>query len=104
MGEGIFRVDLIVGVLLLSRKANERPRQPILVVNIIEAEAPFDAESVLIRRPVAAFRIDDLLILDVVGHLAADAAIRAKRIDLAVWPDGARLLLVEEGRGHQGAG
>ena len=104
MGEGIRRIDLVVGVLLLAGEANERLRQPVRVVDIIEAEAAFDAEPVLIRRPVAAFRIDDLLVLDVVGHLAADAAIGAKRIDLAVGPDGARLLLVEEGRGHQGAG
>src|SRR4029077_1607708 len=104
MGEGVRRIDLVVRVLLLAGEANERLRQPVFVVNIIEAEAPLDAEPVLIRRSVAAFRIDDLLILDVVGHLAADAAIGAKGIDLAVGPDGARLLLVEEGRGHQGAG
>ncbi len=104
MRPGIGRIDLIVGVLRHVRQADEGLRQPVRVVDVVEAEAALDAEPVVVGRAVAALRVDDPLVLDVVGDLAADAAIGAERIDLAVRPDGAGLVLVEIGRRHQRAG
>ena len=74
------------------------------MVDVVKTEAAFDAQSVVIGRTVAAFGVDDLLVLDVEGHLAADAAIRTQRIDLAVWIGDAGLVLIEHHRRHQCAG
>ena len=59
-------------------------RQPVRMVDVVEAEAALDAEPVLVRRAVAALDGDDAVVLDLVGELAADAAIRADAVDLAV--------------------
>ena len=74
------------------------------VMDVVEAEAALDAEPVVIGRAVAALGIDHLLVLDLIGDLAADAAIRAQRVDLAVGIGDAGLLLVEHHRRHQRAG
>ncbi len=58
----------------------------------------------MIGRTVAAFGVDHLLVLDLVGDLAADAAERAQRIHLPVGIGDAGLLLIEHYRGHQCAG
>ena len=104
MGPGIGGIDLVARVLGHVGQAHQWLGQPVRVMDVIEAEAALDAEPVAVGRAVAALGIDDLLVLDVVGDLAADAAIGAERIDLPVGPDGARLVLVEEGGGHQRAG
>ena len=54
------------------------------MAHIVEAEAALDAQPVLVRRPVAAADIKELVVLDVVGELAADAAIGAHAVHLAV--------------------
>ena len=54
------------------------------VVHIVEAEAALDAEAVVVRRTVPALGVDDLVVLDLIGDLAADAAEGAQRIDLPV--------------------
>ena len=55
-------------------------------------------------RAVAAFGIDDLLVLDLIGDLTADAAERAQRVHLLVGIGDAGLVLVQHHRRHQGAG
>src|SRR6202012_3782402 len=74
------------------------------VADIVVAEAALDAEALMIGRAVAAVHVEDLVVLDLVGELTADAAERAEAVDLAVGPFGANLLLVQHGRRHQGAG
>ncbi len=54
------------------------------MTDIVEAEAALDAEPVLVRRSVAAADMEELVVLDVVGELAADPAIRANAVHLAV--------------------
>ena len=104
VSERIGRIDLVVGVLLDSRQPHQRLGQTVGVMDVVETKAAFDAKSVVIGRTVAAFSVDDLLVLDLIGDLAADAAIRAKRIDLAVWIGDPGLVLIKHHRGHQCAG
>ena len=82
MGEGIGRIDLVVGILLRIRQPHQRLGQAVRMVDVVEAEAALDAEPIVVGRAVAALGIDHLLVLDLIGDLAADAAERAERIDL----------------------
>ena len=52
--------------------------------HVVEAEAALHAQPVLVRRTVLAGDVEQLVVLDVVGELAADAAIRAHAVDRAV--------------------
>ena len=54
------------------------------MVDVIEPEATLDAQPVLIRRAVASRHVTDLVVLDVIGDLAADPAVRAHAVDPAV--------------------
>ena len=84
MRERIGRIDLVVGILLRIRQPHQRLGQPMRMMDVVEAETAFDAEPVVVGRPVAALGVDDLLVLDLIGDLAADAAERTQRVDLAV--------------------
>jgi len=53
-------------------------------MHVVETEAAFDAEPVLVRGAVAALDRNDAVVLDPVGELAADAAIGADAVDLAL--------------------
>src|ERR1700722_14709217 len=64
MRERICGIDLVVGVLLDSGQPYQRVGKAVGVVNVVEAEAAFDAESVVVGRAVAALGIDHLLVLD----------------------------------------
>jgi hypothetical protein len=63
-----------------------------------------DTQPVLVRRPVAAGDGDELVVLDLVGELAADAAIRADAVHLAIVLAGVDVVLVHARRRHQRAG
>ncbi len=52
-------------------------RQALRVVRVVEAVAALDAQPLVVGRAVAAVDVEDLVVLDVVGELAADAAVRA---------------------------
>ena len=80
MREGIGRIDLVVGILLRVRQPHQRLGQAMRMMDVVEAEAALDAEPVVIGRAVAALGVDDLLVLDLIGDLAADAAERAQRV------------------------
>ena len=83
MRVGVGRVD--IGVVLRDAVlADQRLGQPVGMVHIVEAEAALDAEPVVVGRPVLALDRDDVVVLDLVGQLAADAAIGADAVDLAV--------------------
>src|SRR5437764_1700406 len=102
--ERIGRIDLIVGILLSVRQPHQRLGQAMRMMDVVETEAALDAEAVVIGRAVAAFGIDHLFVLDLIGDLTADAAERAKRIDLPVGIRDAGLFLIQHYRGHQRAG
>src|ERR1700678_2559645 len=70
-----------------------------LMLDVIEAVAPFDAQTVRIRGSVLSLHIEDFVVLDVVRQLAADAAIRANRIDFLVHDD-----FANRASGHQSSG
>jgi len=58
-----------------TRLANERLGQPLRVVYVVEAKAPFDAKPLKVRRPVAPFDANDPVVVDVVRNLTTDAAV-----------------------------
>src|SRR3954452_14216356 len=76
------------------------------MMHVVEAEAAFDAEPVLVRRPVAALDRNDAVVLDLIGELAPDAAVRADAVDLALRRvrDREHARLVDEALLHQRAG
>ena len=100
VGPGVRRVHLVLGVLGGVGQADQRLGEPVRVVDVVEAEAALDAEPVLVGRAVAALGIDDAVVLDLVGHLAADAAIRVQAVHLAVRPGHALFRLVQVGGRH----
>src|SRR5262249_4349383 len=72
--------------------------------DVVEAEAALDAKPVLVGRPVATRDVEELVILDAVGELAADAAIGADAVHFAVGLAGEDVILVHHGRRHQRPG
>ena len=84
--------------------ADHRLEQALRIVHVIEAEAAFDAKPVLIGRAVLAGDGDDLVVLDLVSELAADAAIGADAVDHAVGLAFIDVVVVDHGRRHQRAG
>ena len=64
--------------------ANQRFGQPLRVVEVIETVTPLDAQAAEIGRTVTPFDAQDLVVLDVVSQQAADTAVRADRVDLAI--------------------
>src|SRR6516165_6921290 len=74
------------------------------MVGIVKAKAPLDAEPVVVGGPVSAFDRDNVVVFDLVGQLAADAAIGADTVDLAVGGVGVNAVRIDQGRWHQGSG
>ncbi len=103
MGERVGRVDrdVVLGDAVL---ADQGLGQPVGVMDVVEAEAALDAQPVVVGRPVLARDRDDVVVLDLVDQLAADAAIGADALDLAVGSVGVDAVLVDQARRHQGAG
>ena len=64
--------------------ADQRLGQAMRVRDVVEAEAALDAQALVVGRAVAPFDADDLVAVDVIGDLAAHAAVRAHRGDLLV--------------------
>ena len=80
--------------------ADQRHRQAVGVVGVVETKAPLHAQAAMVGRAVAAFDADDFFVAHVVGDEAAHAAERADRIDLAVHLLGADVRLgAERARG-----
>mgnify|MGYP000450295983 CR=1 FL=1 len=72
----VCRVELNGRVFCNAFFPDQRFGQPVRVMNVVKPEPAFDAEPVVVRRPVATFDEKQLVVLDVVGQLAADTAIR----------------------------
>src|SRR4029077_2634373 len=58
-------IDAVVGVLRHAVLTDERWRQAMRMAHVVEAEAPLDAEPVLVRWPVSTADIEQLVVLDV---------------------------------------
>ena len=84
MRQRVRRIDQIVGSFGDAVLADHRLHQALRIGDVVEAEAALDAEPVLVGRAVRAGDRDELVVLDLVGELAADAAIRADAVDRAV--------------------
>ncbi len=104
MRPGIGRIDLVMRVLGDALLADERMHQAMRVMHVVEAEAALDAEPVLVRGPVAAIDIKKLIVLDLIGELAADAAIGADAVDRTVRKRGEDIVCADQRRRHQRAG
>src|SRR6266849_2869532 len=77
-------IDRVVRVLAHAFLADQRLREAMRVVHIVEAEAPLHAQPVLVGRPVRAADMNELVVLDMIGELTADAAIRTNAVHLAI--------------------
>ena len=101
----IGRIDQIVGGLADAVLAHHRLRQALRIADVVEAEAALDAEPVLVGRPIAALDVQQLVVLDLVGELAADAAIGADAVNRAVGKVRRRAYigLIHQRRRHQRA-
>src|SRR5437868_10484206 len=73
-------------------------------MNVVETEAALDTEPVLIGRSVLARDVEKLVVFDVIGELAADAAIRTNAVDRPIGFSGKDIALVDQRRWHQRAG
>ena len=92
LGRGIFATD-------------QRLCQAMLMVDIIIAKAPFDAQTPLIRGAIDAFDILDFVVFDFDGDLAANAAKGADAFHFTVVvAPVANLFAVHQARRHQSAG
>src|SRR5512145_2300928 len=78
------RIDLHVGNLRRARLADHRFHQAVAMRDVIEPEASLDAQAILVRRAGAAVDVEDLVVLDLVLNLAADAAVGADTVDFAL--------------------
>src|SRR5260370_3329648 len=97
------RVELVMRVLGHAVLADHRHGQTVRMAHIVEAEASLDAQPILVRRSVPAIDIEQLVVLDVVGELAADAAIRADAVDGAGGLGGEDVVLVDQRGRHERA-
>ncbi len=104
MRERVGRIDQIVGGFRHAVLAHHRLHQALRIADIVEAEAALHAQPVLVGRAVAAGDGNQLVVLDLIGELAADAAIGADAVDFAVGKFGAHVLGVDQRRRHQRAG
>ena len=66
------------------RSASRRLGEAMLVMHVIESEAALHTQAIVIRRAVAAFDAHDVVVLDMISELAADAAVGAHRVHLLV--------------------
>ena len=82
-----------------ARLADQRLGEAMRMLHVVEAVAALHAQPARVRRTVLALHVEDRVVLDVIGELAADAAVRTHRIDLLVGDD-----LAGIARGHQRAG
>ncbi len=78
-------------------------RQALRIADIVETEAALHAQAVLVRRAIPAGHRYQLVVLDLVGELAADPAIGADAVHLAIGKFSADILRVHQRRRHQRA-
>jgi hypothetical protein len=64
--------------------ADQRLHEPMRMSDVVETEAPLDAQSFVIGRTVASFDADDRIVRHVISELAAHAAIGAHRRHFAI--------------------
>ena len=71
------RIEARKIVLADAFPADHRPGDPVRVVHVVEPEPSLHAQPAVIGRAVPPLDLDQPVVLDVVGELAADAAIWA---------------------------
>ena len=101
VGPGVRGIDGAVRGLRRVVTAHKRPGEPVGVRDVVEAEAPLDAEALLVRRPVAAIDGRDPFALDAVRDLTPDPAVRAYALDLPQVEPPVHPRLVHERRLHE---
>src|SRR5437588_9959543 len=99
-------VDGVVRVRWDAVLADERRREPVRMADVVETEAALDAEAVFVRRALSAADVEQLVVLDMIGELAADATIGADAVDRTIGKMRLRahVRLIHERRRHQRAG
>ena len=102
--ERVRRVHDDVGRFRRIVAPDQRSGQPLRAVGVVEAEAALDAQPLFVGRAVPPVDIEQLAVLQIVGDLAADAAIGADALDPVVRKFGAHAGRVQQVGRHQGAG
>ena len=98
------RVEALEIVLADAVPPDHRRDDALRMVHVVEPEPALDAQPAVIGGAVPPLDLDQPVVLDVVGELAADAAIGAEAVDGPVRRDGARRVLVHHRRRHQRPG
>ena len=97
-------ISRVVRALADAVLADQRLRQPMRMVHVVEAEAALHAQPVLVRRAVPARDVKQPVVLDVIGQLAPHPAIRAYAVDHAIGVADAPVVGIEKRCRHQRAG
>jgi hypothetical protein len=103
VGEWIRRIHLDVGALRRVVAADEGRGEAVGMGNVVESEAALHAEALAVRRAVSALHGDDLIVMGLIGDLAADTAVGAEALHLLQGDVDTDTLLVHESRFHQRA-
>jgi hypothetical protein len=83
----VLRVDGEILVLRHTWLPQERRRETMAMLNVVEAVAAFHAQPAGVCGAVFPLHVEDPVVLDVVGELTSDAAVRAHRVDGLVGHD-----------------
>ena len=93
------RVDIERGGLGRIVAPDQWPGQALAVMHVVKPVASLDTQPLVVGRSVTTLDIQDPVVPDLVGQLAADTAIGTDRVDLPV-----RHFKGNVAGGHQGAG
>ncbi len=72
----VLGIDNEILALRHTRLADQRLGEAMFVLNVVETVAPLDAEAAGVGGTILSLHIEDGVVLDLVGKLAADAAVR----------------------------
>src|SRR5207237_318462 len=78
----IVGIDGEVFALRRLRFPDQRSREPMPVLNVVEAVPALDAQAARVRRAILPLYEENFVLLDVISELAAHTAVRAYRIHL----------------------
>src|SRR5215471_3462948 len=92
----IARIDDIVDMLRHTFPADHRLSESIRIVDVIEAEPALHAQPVVISGTILAGHIEQLVVLDVITELAADAAVGTNRANFAIRVGAADIVVADQ--------
>ena len=98
------RVNFVVPAFADTVLADQRNRQPIGVVHVVQPEAALHTKALFIGRTVAAIDLDDLVVFQVIRDLTADTTERTDAVYGLVGGADAHASFINHSGGQQCAG